>query len=100
HTLAKAALGYGYGATGNKNKAQSILREFEELFRQHQTSPYHIAMIHAGLGDKDQAFAWLEEAYRERSRPLVTGMKVNPVWAGIRSDSRFGDLLKRMRLPQ
>jgi tetratricopeptide (TPR) repeat protein len=98
HTLAKAALGYAYGATGNKDKAQNILREFEELFRQHQTSPYYIATIHAGLGDKDEAFAWLEKAYREHSRPLVTGIKVNPAWDGLRSDPRFENLLQRMGL--
>lgn len=93
-----AALGHAYAVTERKDKARKVLAEFEELFNQHQTSPYYIAMIHAGLGEKDQAFSWLDQAYQERSRPFVNGINVNPVWDGIRSDPRFADLLKRMGL--
>lgn len=99
HPPAKAALGYAYGATNKHDKAKKLLAEFEELFKQHKTSPYFIAMIYAGLRDKDQTFAWLDKAYYDRSRPLVTGLNVNPMWDGLRSDPRFVSLLQRMRLP-
>ncbi|HKY44878.1 MAG TPA: winged helix-turn-helix domain-containing protein [Pyrinomonadaceae bacterium] len=100
HSMAKASLGYAYAATGKTEKAKNILAEFEKLHRQGESSPYYLAMIYAGLGDKDQTFAWLEESYRERSRPLASGINVNPMWDGIRSDPRFENLRRRMGLPQ
>jgi len=98
--MVKASLGYAYGAIGKRDKAKTTLAEFEKLFKQNQTSPYYIAMIYAGLGDKDQTFAWLEEAYREHSRPLASGINVNPMWDAIRSDPRFENLRRRMSLVQ
>ena len=98
-TLTRAHLGYAYGASGRRGQAKKVLAELKELFKQRQVSPYHVAIIYAGLGEKDQAFAWLEKAYHEHSRPLW-GLKVNPVWDNIRADARFRDLLRRMGLPQ
>ena len=98
--MVKASLGYAYAVTGKRDKAKVILVEFEKLFKQNQTSPYYIAMIYAGLGDKDQTFAWLEASYREHSRPLPSGINVNPMWDSIRSDPRFENLRRRMGLVQ
>lgn len=53
--------------------------------------------LHERLGDKQQAFAYLEKAYEERTRLIFT-IKVDPLFDGLRSDSRFQDLLKRMGL--
>jgi len=100
HQMAKASLGYAYGVTGKTEKAKNILAEFENLLRQGQGSPYLIAMIYAGLGDKDQTFAWLDEAYHDHSRPLVSGINVNPAWDAVRSDPRFENLRRRMGLVQ
>jgi hypothetical protein len=50
------------------------------------------------LGDKEQALVWLDRAYDARSG--LNFIKVNPTWDSIRSDPRFGDLLRRMGLPQ
>jgi len=100
HSMAKASLAYAYAAQGKRDEAKKILKELKELLSQRQASPYHIAIIYSGLDDKDQTFAWLEEAYRERSRTLASGLKVNPTWNGIRSDRRFSDLLRRIGLPQ
>ena len=100
HQMAKASLGYAYGITGKREKAKNMLAEFENSLTQGQSSPYYLAMIYAGLGDKDQTFAWLEESYRDHSRPLVSGINVNPMWDGIRSDPRFENLRRRMRLVQ
>ena len=99
HQLAQANLGYAYGASKQRDKARKVLAEFEELFKQRKTSPYYIAMIYAGLEEPDQTFAWLEKAFTEHSRPLVTGLKVSPMWANLRSDPRFENLLQRMHLP-
>ena len=56
-----------------------------------------LASIYARIGEKDQAFFWLERAYQERSQWL-TFLKVEPVWDSLRSDPRFTDLLRRVGL--
>ena len=53
--------------------------------------------LHVRLGDKEQAFAWLEKAYEERTR-LIFAIKVDPLFDDLRSDSRFQDLLRRVGL--
>ncbi|MCI0602714.1 tetratricopeptide repeat-containing serine/threonine-protein kinase [bacterium] len=62
-------------------------------------SPMNFAYIYAYLGDKDQAFAWLEKAYQERS-PWLTNLKVDPQFENLRTDSRFKILLRRIGLLQ
>ena len=97
--LIKAQLGHAYASSGRISEAERILAELLESSRQRRVSPYYIAMVYAGLDDKDQAFAWLEKAYEERSRRLWA-LQVVPTWENLRSDSRFADLLRRMGLPQ
>ena len=59
--------------------------------------PINFALIYTGLGDKDQAFAWLQKAYEDRSAYPIC-FKVEPMCDSLRSDPRFTDLLRRMRL--
>lgn len=96
----RAHLGYAYGAAGKRGQAEKVLAELRRLFEQRQASPYHVAVVQAGLGEKEQAFVWLERAYQEHSRQLASGLKANPVWNNLRSDPRFADLLRRMNFPQ
>ncbi len=56
-----------------------------------------LAEIYTRLGQKDQALAWLERAYEDRNMSLIF-LKVDPVWEGLRSEHRFKELLRRMRL--
>jgi hypothetical protein len=58
-----------------------------------------MAVVYAGLNDKDQAFEWLHRAYEARSFGM-TQLKVETVLDSLRSDPRFKDLLKRMGLPE
>jgi TolB-like protein len=60
--------------------------------------PARVAQSYMLLGDKEQALVWLDKAYDARSG--LNFIKVNPTWDSIRSDPRFGDLLRRMGLPQ
>ena len=62
-----------------------------------RVSPRAFAAVYAALGEKDQAFHWLEEAYRQRC-PTLTWLQVDQQWDGVRSDPRFKDLLRRMKL--
>ncbi|MGH9600991.1 MAG: TPR end-of-group domain-containing protein [Terriglobales bacterium] len=56
--------------------------------------------MHAALGDNDQAFEWLEKAYRDRDTILITNVRGHHRFAPLRSDPRYADLLRRMNLPQ
>ena len=53
-----------------------------------------------GLGDKDQAFQWLEKAFEERDTAWFPMIKVSPMSDPLRSDPRFQDLMRRMNFPQ
>ena len=58
--------------------------------------PYAIAVVYAGLGDFDRTFEWLEQAFEERATWLTLFVKCDPRFDALRSDRRFGDLLRRM----
>jgi tetratricopeptide (TPR) repeat protein len=88
-----------YAASGKRGKALRILDELMALSQQKYVSPTNFAIVYIGLGEKDQAFAWLERAYEERST-FLTELKVEPMFDSLRSDPRFQDLLRRMNLSQ
>jgi eukaryotic-like serine/threonine-protein kinase len=93
-----ASLGYAYALSGEKGKAQTLIRTLEDESRQQYIAPYFLAMVYTGLGDKDHAFAWLEKACDERSW-YATGLRLDPKFDSMRSDPRFRDLLRRVGLP-
>ena len=92
-------LGYVYAAAGKKTEAQRVLDELKELSKRRHVPPYSIAIIYAGLNDKDQAFEWLNKAYDARSF-FIALLKVETVLDNLRPDPRFKALLKRMKLPE
>jgi TolB-like protein/Tfp pilus assembly protein PilF len=96
-SLYVAELAQAYAAEGRREDALQLLEELNERAGQHYVSPYAFALIHTGLGNKDQAFAWLNRAYDERASTLPF-LKTNPVLASLHSDPRFHTLLRRMNL--
>jgi hypothetical protein len=58
-----------------------------------------IAGAYAGIGETEEALAWLEQGYRERD-PLMILTKADPVFERVRSDPRFEDLLRRIGFPE
>jgi len=92
-------LGMVYGFAERKEEAKKILKELLTLNERRYVTPAALAYVYIGLGDKDQAFAWIEKAYRERSN-FVTYLKVVPIVDSLRSDPRFSDLIRRVGLPQ
>ncbi len=92
-----AALGRTYGLAGDRAAAFHVLDELSERSLREYVPAFSIAMLREGLGDRDQAFEWLEKAYDERSSWL-TALNVDPLFDNLRSDSRFGTLIKKAGL--
>jgi TolB-like protein len=92
-----AGLGHVYAISGQSSKARKVLAELKQLSRNRFVSPYDIALIYVGLGEKEKAFEWLEKAYESRSEMLVWS-KIDPMLDALRTDSRFVNLMERIGL--
>ncbi len=90
-------LAHCYAVAGKRDRALKVLNELEELSKQGYVDPYDTALIYSGLGESDQAFEWLEKAYKEHDSRLLK-LKVEPALDSLRSDPRFAALLKKMGL--
>jgi serine/threonine-protein kinase len=92
-----ASLGYGYALAGKRAEALAILKEIQEKYDKHEALGQDMAAVYAGLGDKDQAFAWLEKDFQARSG-LLSRVRWESSFDSLHSDPRFTDLLRRMGL--
>jgi TolB-like protein/Flp pilus assembly protein TadD len=90
-----AMIAHTFAVSGKRSEAISNLSSLEEQSKHHYISPYYIALIFAGLDDKERAFAWLDKAYSDRNEWLVW-LKVDPRFDCLWADSRFPELLKRI----
>ncbi len=88
---------HAYAVSGKTVEARKIITELVELSKKKHVPPFEIALVHIGLGEADRAFELLESAYLERHGLLVY-LKVEPIFDGLRSDSRFPSLLRRIGL--
>jgi tetratricopeptide (TPR) repeat protein len=95
-----AYLAYAYAASGKRREAQEIVSKLESLSRRQYVSPFGIATIHMGLGQKGKALAWLERAYEIRDTELtgLNGLIRDRRLDPLNSDPHFQDLLKRVDL--
>jgi hypothetical protein len=82
---------------GRKDDATRVLNELLELNQKRYVTPAALANVYVGLGDKDQAFFWLEKAFAERSN-YIAYLNVFPILDPLRSDPRFDSLLNRVGL--
>jgi len=100
-TAAKRAttLQTAYAASGVKGYWEKQLEFSKEEGEHGKASPYRIASIHARLDHREEAFKWLEKAYRERD-PYVVYLKIDPQFDALRSDQRAMDLMRRIGLLQ
>ena len=93
------ALGYTYAMAGRQAEARQILAEIERASKKRYVPPYSFMIIYTGLGEKDQALAWLEKALQGRDNTIAF-IKVDHRLDLLRSDPRFAELLKGTGLPQ
>jgi tetratricopeptide (TPR) repeat protein len=96
-SAALAWLGHAYATSARQAEALKIVAELNERSKQENISPYDLAVLYVGLGDKDRALEKLGKAYEDRAGWIIN-LKVEPVFDPLRSDARFGELVSRLKL--
>jgi hypothetical protein len=92
-----ADLGYCYATLGRPQDARSLLAQLDRS--EDYVSPISRALIHVGLGNREDALQWLENGYDQRTF-LIPTLNVDPRFEPLRSDPRFDDLLRRIGFPE
>ncbi len=90
-------LGYLYAIAGRQTEARGILKDLEEKYSRGEAVGQSLAVIYDGLGDRDQAFAWLDKDFQRHSGELQY-MMIRPQCEHLRSDLRVAELIRRMGL--
>jgi predicted Zn-dependent protease len=90
-------LAHAQAIAGAREEARAIVATLESAARNAYVPHYHLALAHAGLGNRDAAFALLDQACAERE-PAVVNLKVEPRFEPLRRDPRYEGLLHRLRL--
>jgi Tfp pilus assembly protein PilF len=90
-----AALHQGDAASGLRRAELWMLNHAKKAARRSHASAYQRATQYATLGEKEQAFEWLEQAYTDRD-PMMVLLNTDPAYDRLRSEPRFGDLLRRI----
>jgi len=94
---ARSAMAHVYAISGKRAEAGRILSELIIRSKTAYLPPTYIAKIYAALGQKDQAFPWLEKGYANQE-PRMVFIAVDPMYDSLRSNPRLADLLRRMHL--
>jgi len=90
-------LASSYAQSGKRGEAFKVVAQMHELARQRYVPAYGFAFVYAALGDKDQAFQWLERSLQDRAWEIAY-LKVDPAMDSLRSDPRFDELVRRVGL--
>ena len=90
-------IGHVQAVSGKRDEALKTLAQMNEISKRRYVPAYIFALVYVGLGNKDQAFQWLEKSYQEREAKLCF-FKIDPIMEPLRSDSRFSDLVRRIGL--
>ena len=89
--------GYALAVSGDRAKAEQILRDLENLAKQRYVSPAASMVVYLGLGEKEKALEWLEKCYEDRD-PQCWPLKVELFYDSLRTEPRFQALLKKVGL--
>jgi TolB-like protein/DNA-binding winged helix-turn-helix (wHTH) protein/Tfp pilus assembly protein PilF len=96
---ALAALAFAYASIGKRSEAQKIFEDLQHESAERYVSPYMLAVISAGLGDRAKSFAYLQMAYAQKSTDLAYFIKADFRLDELRSDARFANLIARVAPP-
>jgi TolB-like protein/tetratricopeptide (TPR) repeat protein len=91
-------MGNAYARTRRVAEAREMISELQKQVQNTGVGRYEISLVYAGLGEKEEAFAWLEKSFAVRDKGL-TYLKIDPCLDPLRSDPRFQDLVRRVGLP-
>ena len=98
--LSPGLLAHLYAKIGGKDKALQIQERLREVSKQRYVTPYIFAMIHLGLGEKDQAIDFLEKTYDDRDGYNLAFIKVDPFFDPLRGDPRFDAFVAKIFAPK
>ena len=82
-----------------KTVARAELDNLTELATRRYISPFAIAHLHAQIGNRKQAIDCLEMAVKEGGHAGLMLLKVDPAWDSVRTDPKFFDIVRRLRIP-
>jgi TolB-like protein/tetratricopeptide (TPR) repeat protein len=88
-------LGYAYAISGDRSKAEQVLRELEEMAKHQYVNSTAFADIHLGLGEKGKALDWLERSYQDQESACWY-LKVDPIYDSVRNEPRFQALVQKV----
>jgi len=91
-----AWLGYAYGASGDRTRAMAELANLKKISLHGKIPPFNLALIYLGLGDRNRAIDYLEEAYASDSQWL-TWLRQDRIFVPLHSEPRYIELLKKLR---
>jgi TolB-like protein/tetratricopeptide (TPR) repeat protein len=92
-----AQLGHIYATAGRTADARRVLGQLKELSGKRYVSAYNMGVLYAGLGERDEAFRWLEKVEEDRSEWFAL-INVDPRLDGLHGDARFAGILRRVGL--
>jgi tetratricopeptide (TPR) repeat protein len=91
----KQRAGHVYARLGRRSEADALIKELEKRYSDKSADGRDLAVVYAGLDDKDQAFAWLDKAFAEHS-VFLAFLKLEPLLEPLQSDPRWKDLERRV----
>ena len=91
--------GYANAKSGRRREAEEVIKKFKDIAKAQYVMSSRVAVIHVALGQKEKAFAELEESFADRDWELHR-LKIDPFMDPLRADPRFKDLVRRMNLPE
>jgi tetratricopeptide (TPR) repeat protein len=90
-----SSLGYACAVSGDRAKAEQILRDLEDLSKQRYVSPANRASVYLGLGENEKALDWLEKAYEDRD-PIFWWINGDQLYDSVRNEPRFQALVQKV----
>ncbi len=97
--FAFARKGYVLAVAGRRDEAEQVMARLQAISTERFVAPFHFALVHAGLGNRDETLTCLEHAFDVRAVHLVL-LPTDPIWDDFRHEARFRALLKKWRFPE